>query len=97
MSNGNEPAYPVIETQPRDIGAGGVYVTIADTYSSGGLTKREAFAMAAMQGLAANPGGPWQANASNGWALTNCSLADVAEVAVQAADALLAELAKEPK
>lgn len=84
MSNGNEPAYPCI-------GAPGA------AQDFGGLTKREAFAMAIFQGLAANPGGPWQANASNGWALANCSLSDVAEVALDAADALIEALAKDPK
>lgn len=47
-----------------------------------GLTKREAFAMAAMQGLAANP--------SNEYGMTQ----EYALDAVRMADALLAELAK---
>jgi hypothetical protein len=49
---------------------------------SGGLTKREAFAMAALQGLCANP----QATAK---------IVDLAGDAVKMADALLAELCKE--
>jgi hypothetical protein len=58
-----------------------------------GLTKREYFAGLAMQGLLSNPGGPVQANCSNGWqSTTNCSRADVAGEAVAYADALLAAL-----
>lgn len=63
--------------------------------SSTGLTKRELIAAMVMQGLAANPGGPWQANNQNGWALANCTLEDFAEVCTDAANALLAELAKD--
>lgn len=59
-----------------------------------GLTKREMFAAMVMAGLAANPGGPWQSNAQNGWGLVNCLMEDVAFTATTAADALLAELAK---
>jgi hypothetical protein len=47
-----------------------------------GLTKREAFAMAAMQGLLANP------------ETTPASAQEIAEWSVYQADALLAELAK---
>lgn len=51
-----------------------------------GMTKREAFAMAAMRGLvcATDPSGKWFHEAG-----------DVAYTAVQYADALLAELAKD--
>lgn len=58
----------------------------------GGLTKREMIAAMVMQGLAANNGGPWQANGDNGWALTNCTLAEVAEVCTDAADELIKRL-----
>jgi hypothetical protein len=60
-----------------------------------GLTKRELFAAMAMQGLLANPGGPIQQNDSTGWGLTNVTWDQVAGVAGRAADALLAELAKQ--
>ncbi len=79
MSRGNEPAYPAIETQPRDIGHHGNYVTIADTYSTGGMTLREHYAGLAMQGLLAG-GSSGQSTAT----LAACSVA--------CADALIAEL-----
>lgn len=59
-----------------------------------GMTLRDYLAGKVLQGLAANPGGPWQANAMNGWALVNCTLAEVVEVAYQTADAALVERAK---
>lgn len=63
-----------------------------------GLTKRELIAAMAMQGLLSNPGGPVQASNASGWqSTTNCSHGDVSNEAVQFADALLAELAKEPQ
>lgn len=62
--------------------------------SEGGMTLRDYIAGKVLQGLAANPGGPWQANDINGWALANCTLADVVEVAYQTADAALVERAK---
>lgn len=49
-------------------------------------------AVAAMQGLLANPGGPIQANGMSGWGFCNCDGNQVAEVAVSMADTLLAEL-----
>lgn len=48
--NDGGPAFPVIETVPRDVGVpGGDCTTIADTYSSGGMTLRDYFAAKAMQ------------------------------------------------
>jgi hypothetical protein len=65
MSNGNDPAYPC------DIGP----------YMRNGLTKREAFAMAAMQGFIA---------CRNNW-----DAEQIAAASIEQADALLAELSKE--
>jgi predicted nucleic acid-binding protein len=62
------------------------YIAVAAS-ASVGLTKREEFAKAAMQGLCANHG-TYGVNNGPG---------DVAARAVQVADALLAELAKEPQ
>lgn len=59
-----------------------------------GLTKREAFAMAAMQGLLANPGGPVQRSEQSGWHLCNCVPEDAAGFAVDMADALLSVLSR---
>lgn len=68
--NGDMPAMPIL------IEGFGQFETVAYT----GLTKREQFAMAAMQGFASNGGyaAPW----------------DAAHDAVRWADALLAELDK---
>lgn len=56
---------------------------VAHPATEGGLTKREAFAMAALQGALAN-------SAAGGFVTDK-----IAGIAVQAADRLLAELAKE--
>lgn len=80
MSNGNEPAYPgCIAVGPAD-----------DQYESTwpGLTKREAFAMAALTGILANPG----CTAKNVTDITD----DVARHALLFADSLLAALGSKP-
>ena len=79
------PAFP--EPVSRDVN-GEIYAV------SEGMSLRDYFAGKAIQGLAANPGGPWQANPTNGWALTNCKLDEVTEVAYQIADSMLNERAK---
>ena len=79
--NGNSPAYPVevewLDGKPR-----GKQTSSRSAWESG-LTKREAFAMAAMQGFLAN-----EQNGSE-------AAADIAQWSVVTADALLAELAKD--
>ncbi|GAB1828705.1 helix-turn-helix domain-containing protein [Achromobacter xylosoxidans] len=55
-----------------------------------GMSLRDAFVMAAMQGILANPGGPIQANDRCGWGLVNCTYAQVADEAYAMADAMLA-------
>ena len=77
--NGNAPAYPKLGAWLAGPN-GSEYVSGSD-----GLTKREAFAMAAMQGILAGPEAVTEA----------CAPGDIARYAAQAADALLAELAKE--
>ena len=47
---------------------------------------RDEFAMAALSGLLANPGGPIQASDRCGWDLTNCSTPDVVAFAYAIAD-----------
>lgn len=77
MDNAHEPAYRPEEIMVLDNRG------IVQEIRTAGLTKREAFAMAAMQGLSANKKAfDWLAE-------------EVAGYAVQYADALLAELAKE--
>ena len=62
----------------------------------GGLTKRELFAAMAMQGLLANPEGPYQANNRSGWGLVNCTQQNIADESVSMADALLSILGNSP-
>jgi hypothetical protein len=87
--NGNEAAFPAHgwSSNPE---------VLERLKTQGGLTKREYFAAMAMQGMAA--GDAWNQN----FGVTNPEwLKNVAEVAVAAADALIAELnrskAEEPK
>lgn len=76
QDRGAEPAYPVANRMDR-------YGDML--YGADGLTKREAFAMAAMQGLLANGTG-------------NYALPDrAASMAVVVADLLLAALNQEPR
>lgn len=67
---GNQPAYPI-----RDMN---------EHPGPFGLTKREAFAMAAMQGMLANA------------SIKKLNSSDAAKAARISADALLASLSKEP-
>lgn len=83
----------------KSIGAESAFACPADNHGgmgSGGLTIREYAAIACLQGLVANPGGPVQVNPMNGWGLTNCTFDHVAEFAVALADALISQLS-EPK
>lgn len=84
MSSANESAYPV---QTQSFPARDGDYTVHE--SIGGLTKREAFAMAVMQGLMANPGGPVQSNGMSGWSIVNCTPDNIAGLAIEMADALL--------
>lgn len=90
MSNPNDPAYPTQGDKLIDLNTGAEQVFGRFP----GLTKREAFAMAAMQGMCANPSiiGP---NARCGWDYVNCTPSGLAQAAMVQADAQLAELAKE--
>ncbi len=60
----------------------------------GGLTKREMFAMNAMQGILSNSGGVIQGNNHTGTGWCNSSAQDLAKWSLECADALLAELDK---
>lgn len=73
------PAFPFVEPA-------GPGVSVAP-----GMSMRDAFAIAAMQGILANSGGPIQANSKFGWGLVNCRFMDVAEMAYGVADAMLKE------
>lgn len=78
QDRGAEPAYPW-----------GEHGTVL-----GGLTKREAFAMAALKGILANPGDLYRGNAINNYTPT-----DVADMAIEYAEALLNRLSltQEPR
>ncbi|CAM0104889.1 hypothetical protein VPHPS15B6_0045 [Vibrio phage PS15B-6] len=60
----------------------------------GGLTKREMFAMNAMQGILSNSGGVIQGNNHTGTGWCNSNAQDLAKWSLECADALLAELDK---
>jgi hypothetical protein len=68
--------------------------TAPDIYH--GMTLRDWFAGQALQGLCANPGGPFQRNEASGWSIVNCTINSVAELAAEMADAMLAERSKTP-
>lgn len=78
--NNGGPAFPVPNLQ--------------DDEDFNGMSLRDYLAGKVLQGLAANPGGPFQANAFSGWGLVNCTLTDVVEIAYKTADAALVERAK---
>jgi hypothetical protein len=77
MSKANEPAFPVTVTELWSAGTAG--------NTPDGLTKREYFAVMAMQGMLAS---------LNGFDRSESFCAYVAEGAVAQADALIAELEK---
>ena len=79
MKNGDLPAMPVLDASTQEQYNG--VLNIHHSVLSYGLTKREMFAMAAMQGLRACTNESYLA-------------ADLARHAVEYADALLAELEK---
>lgn len=56
-----------------------------------GMTMRQYYKAAVMQGLCANPGGPFQQNSQSGWALVNSSFHQLSIEAGELADAMLAE------
>lgn len=92
--NGNKPAYP-IDIEVKNIDSDSLARQVIKEWSEElgyGLTKRERFAMAAMQGLLSNSGGPVQANSRSGTGYCNCDAEGVAKWAVENADALLKEL-----
>ena len=57
---------------------------------------RDGFAGQALQGLCANPGGPFQSNSNSGWGIVNCTPDEVAEMAYRLADAMLRARALSP-
>ena len=82
MSRANESAHPEIETDPVCLNRDGELY--GRTYSFGGMTLREHYAGLAMQGILACPGITSMPGASS-----------LAQAAVNNADRLIEELAKE--
>jgi hypothetical protein len=85
--NDGGPAFP----QPLTFSPEGT-ANIASEYFNevSGMSIRDWFAGQALAGLCANPGGPFQANGMSGWAITNCTVGDIANLAVEIADAMIA-------
>ena len=81
MYNSIECAYPILETE-------------TGINFHPGLTKREAFAMAAMQGLLSNSGGVIQQNPMSGTGWCNGDAQAMAVLSLECADAQLKELSK---
>ncbi|AKN44311.1 hypothetical protein [Pseudoalteromonas phage Pq0] len=86
-NNGDLPAMP----QERELWVEGIGLCPTEAT---GLTKREMFAMHAMQGILSNSGGVIQANSMSGTGWCNCDAKGLAQWSLECADALLAELEK---
>lgn len=60
-----------------------------------GMSLRDAAALAALRGLCANPGGPFQASERSGWEMVNSTPKNLAAECFRLADAFLAQRSKE--
>lgn len=90
MRNADKPAMPIdgefwIDSTQPELGL--------ESYH--GLTKREMFAMHAMQGILSNSGGVIQGNNYSGTGWCNSDANGLAKWSLECADALLAELEKQ--
>ncbi|AUR89601.1 coil containing protein [Vibrio phage 1.137.O._10N.261.46.B5] len=89
MKNADLPAMPLV----NENGAPHFACDLAMTDSNcTGLTKREMFAMNAMQGILSNSGGVIQGNNHTGTGWCNSNAKDLARWSLECADALLKEL-----
>ena len=79
-TNDGGPAYPSVLYKQAP----------TENWSSDGMSLREWYRGQALAGLCANPGGPFQANAMNGWGIVNCTADHVAKWCDELADAMLA-------
>ncbi|AUR86550.1 hypothetical protein NVP1086O_37 [Vibrio phage 1.086.O._10N.222.51.F8] len=91
MKNADMPAMPQVVTEDSR-GNGLVGSHMEEEWQ--GLTKREMFAMNAMQGILSNSGGVIQGDSHTGTGWCNSNAQDLAKWSLECADALLAELDK---
>lgn len=66
-----------------------IYKNHDEALAYNGMSLRDYFAGQALAGLCANPGGPFQANDSNGWNFVNTGPNGVAAVCAALADAMI--------
>lgn len=94
MKNADLPAMPMfsVDAKPGMVRVKGG--DKSDSVATAGLTKREMFAMHAMQGILSNSGGVIQANSMSGTGWCNCDASGFAQWSLECADSLLAELEK---
>lgn len=93
MKNADMPAMPLSGDAYNDF-AGYVPGKTSFNPECQGLTKREMFAMHAMQGILSNSGGVIQGNNYSGTGWCNSNAQDLAKWSIECADAMLAELDK---
>lgn len=93
MKNADMPAMPT-KLEIADLGFVGVSNATDAIKFNSGLTKREMFAMHAMQGILSNSGGVIQGNNYSGTGWCNSNAQDLAKWSIECADAMLAELDK---
>lgn len=76
------PAFPyvLVNNSSEPMNTFSIELAPGKTADFGGMT---------LQGLCANPGGPFQANDMSGWAIVNCELDDIAKESYKLADAML--------
>lgn len=94
MNNADTPANPLSGDAYTNFSVACYHPNSSYDPQCQGLTKREHFAGLAMQGLLANSGGVIQSNNMSGTGWCNSDAKSMAELSVDCADALLAELAK---
>lgn len=91
MKNADMPAMPIVNENGAPHFIGDLATT---TENCLGLTKREMFAMHAMQGILSNSGGVIQGNNYSGTGWCNSNASDLAKLSLECADELLKELEK---
>lgn len=94
MKNADLPAMPLSGDAYQDFAAYDGTKNTSYNPECQGLTKREMFAMHAMQGLLSNSGGVVQSNSMSGTGFCNSDENSLAQWSIACADALLKELAK---